>query len=50
MARTQPALRCIPDAARVARIFAETAETRVSEPGAILVEQTQRPAAVVAAE
>ncbi|SMY07049.1 photosynthetic complex putative assembly protein PuhB [Flavimaricola marinus] len=32
MAHTQPALRCIPDAANVARIFAEAAETRVAEP------------------
>lgn len=31
-ARTQPALRAIPDAARVAAIFADAAETRVSEP------------------
>jgi hypothetical protein len=32
MARTQPALRCIPDAEAVARIFAEAAETSISEP------------------
>jgi Bacterial PH domain len=32
MARTQPALRCIPDAATVARLFAEAAETRVGRP------------------
>ncbi|WP_375253828.1 photosynthetic complex putative assembly protein PuhB [Yoonia sp.] len=32
IARTQPALRCIPDAENVARIFAEAAETRISEP------------------
>jgi len=31
-ARTQPALRCIPDAAKVAAMFAEAAETRVSAP------------------
>lgn len=30
--RAQPAFRAIPDAARVAQIFAEAAETRVSEP------------------
>lgn len=30
--RTQPAFRSIPDAARVAEIFADAAETRVSEP------------------
>ncbi|MDT8857895.1 photosynthetic complex putative assembly protein PuhB [Paracoccaceae bacterium Fryx2] len=29
---TQPALRCIPDAARVAGILAEAAETRISQP------------------
>jgi hypothetical protein len=32
MARTEPALRYIPDAAKVARILAEAAETRVAEP------------------
>ena len=32
MARTQPALRCIPDAARVASMFAEAAETRINQP------------------
>lgn len=32
IARTEPAFRCIPDAAKVARIIAEAAETRVSEP------------------
>lgn len=32
MRRTQPAFRSIPDAARVAAIFAEAAETRVSMP------------------
>lgn len=31
-ARTQPALRAIPDAARVAALLAEAAETRLSEP------------------
>jgi hypothetical protein len=31
-ARTQPALRCIPDAARVAKLLAEAAETRVNQP------------------
>lgn len=31
-ARTQPALRCIPDAARVARLLADAAETRLNEP------------------
>ena len=32
LSRTQPALRCIPDAARVAQMLAEAAETRVSQP------------------
>jgi len=32
MARTQPALRCIPDAAEVAEIFAEAAEIRTNMP------------------
>lgn len=32
MSRTQPALRCIPDAARVAQMLSEAAETRVSQP------------------
>jgi hypothetical protein len=31
-AKTQPALRCIPEAERVARLLAEAAETRISEP------------------
>ncbi len=31
-ARTQPTLRCIPDAARVAGLLAEAAETRLNEP------------------
>jgi hypothetical protein len=31
-AKTQPALRSIPDAARVARLFSEAAEARVSQP------------------
>ncbi len=32
MARTQPALRCIADAQSVAQIFADAAETRISQP------------------
>ena len=32
LARTQPALRCIPDAARVAKLLAEAAEMRLNEP------------------
>ena len=38
--RTQPALRCIPDAENVARLFAEAAETRISEPRVEHVNQT----------
>lgn len=45
-ARTQPALRCIPDAANVARIFAEAAETRIHEPRV----ERSIPGAAVAAE
>lgn len=32
LARTEPALRCIPDAERVARLLAEAAETRLAMP------------------
>jgi hypothetical protein len=32
VSRTQPALRCIPDAERVARLLAEAAETRLNQP------------------
>ena len=32
LSRSQPALRCIPDAARVAQLLSEAAETRVSQP------------------
>ena len=46
MKRTEPALRCIPDAERVARILAEAAETRVSQPEVRRV----APDAAVAAE
>ena len=35
MRKTQPAFRAIPDAARVARIFAEAADARVSQPQVI---------------
>jgi hypothetical protein len=31
-AKTQPTLRCIPNAARVAKILADAAETRINEP------------------
>mgnify|MGYP003527031574 CR=1 FL=1 len=32
LAKTEPALRCIPDAAAVARLLAEAAETRLARP------------------
>ena len=32
MKKTEPALRCIPEAERIARLLADAAETRVSEP------------------
>ena len=48
IARTQPALRCIPDAQSVAQIFAEAAETRISQPRVARVESDGRNA--VAAE
>lgn len=38
IARTQPALRCIPEAAEVAKLFAEAAETRIGMPQLSLVE------------
>ena len=46
MARPEPALRCIPEVDKVARIFAEAAEARVSEPKLSVV----GPADAVAAE
>jgi hypothetical protein len=45
--RTQPALRATPDAARVAHLLAEAAETRLNQP---VVTQTITPAHAVAAE
>lgn len=47
MRRTEPALRCIPDAAHVAKILADAAETRVAEP---VVERMATPPSAVAAE
>lgn len=45
---TKPALRCIPDVASVARLLADAAETRVSQP---VIERADAPkAALVAAE
>ena len=37
ISRTQPALRCIPDAARVAQVLSQAAETRVSQPVVVRV-------------
>ena len=48
LSKTEPALRCIPDAARVAQILSEAAETRLSEPEAIRVAPIR--GAAVAAE
>lgn len=45
--RTQPALRAIPDAAAVAKILAEAAETRLNQP---VITQNPGPAHAVAAE
>ncbi len=45
--RTQPALRAIADAAGVAKILADAAETRISQP---VLSQTTAPAHAVAAE
>lgn len=44
--KPQPALRCIPDAKRVARIFADAAETRIAQP----VITRAAPASALAAE
>lgn len=49
-ARTQPALRAIPDAARVAALLAEAAETRLSEPRIVRGPLTAAPGAALAAE
>ena len=45
MSPTRPALRCIPDAEAVARLFAEAAEARVSEP---VVERRPSPLPIAA--
>ncbi|MDJ1016332.1 MAG: photosynthetic complex putative assembly protein PuhB [Paracoccaceae bacterium] len=47
MRQPQPALRCIPDAAKVAAILAEAAETRVSQPQ---IARVPKASAAVAAE
>lgn len=46
MSKPQPALRCIPDAARVARLLSEAAEARVATP--TVVRTAPRPSAVAA--
>ncbi len=48
LTRCQPALRCIPDAARVARIFAEAAEQRIAEPRLMRIPANTDGAAVAA--
>jgi Bacterial PH domain len=48
IARTQPALRCIPDAASVARLLAEAAQTRLSQP--VITRDPARTGDLVAAE
>lgn len=48
--QTQPAFRCIPDAARVAQIFASAAETRVHEPKIEKIDTLQGAPGAVAAE
>ena len=53
MAKPQPALRCIPDAAAVAKILAEAAETRISDASSIKVgpaEDDPAPGSAVPAE
>jgi hypothetical protein len=46
----EPALRCIPDAAKVAKLFADAAETAVSQPVIEAVTDNGRTARPVAAE
>ncbi len=48
--RTQPSFRAIPDAARVAAIFAEAAETRVSQPTVTRTMPSHATAGAIAAE
>ncbi len=50
ISRTQPAFRSIPDAARVAEIFADAAETRVSQPKVQRIDPNQGASGAVAAE
>ena len=48
--RAQPALRAIPDAAKVVAMFADAADTRVSQPQIIRIAPEQGAAAPIAAE
>ena len=41
--KTQPALRCIPDAARVARVLSDAAEQRLSVPVIVRKDKTDVP-------
>jgi len=50
IARTQPAFRSIPNAAQVAQLFAEAAETRVSTPQVARIDPDQGTSGAVAAE
>lgn len=44
MKKTEPALRCIPDAESVAKILAEAAETRLAQPVVVRAARPQAPA------
>ncbi|MEO1639669.1 MAG: photosynthetic complex putative assembly protein PuhB [Pseudomonadota bacterium] len=48
IARTQPALRCIPEAEKVAALFAEAAETRIAEPQVVQISNKEDGNAVAA--
>ena len=50
LARTQPALRCIPDAARVARVLTDAAEQRLSVPVISRKDDAAQPAGALAAK
>ncbi|MEQ6250753.1 photosynthetic complex putative assembly protein PuhB [Sulfitobacter sp. HNIBRBA3233] len=50
VSKTQPAFRSIPDAARVAQIFADAAETRVNQPKIERLDPAQGAPGAVAAE
>ena len=50
MRHTEPALRCIKDAARVAAIMAEAAEARAAEPTVTRLAPVPAPAHAIAAE